>query len=63
MISAEFQTSLNNTYLRIKNSLRKKPRDYTWRKTQLEALKALLVENEEASPRSRELFYLKSNLP
>lgn len=48
MISPEFQKSLDSTYNRILSNLKTKPRNLTWRKKQLLALKAMLTENEEA---------------
>ncbi|MBC7712197.1 MAG: aldehyde dehydrogenase family protein [Rhizobacter sp.] len=43
-----FSRSLDETYNRIKTNFATKPRDFIWRKSQLEGLKKLLVENDEA---------------
>ena len=43
-----FQKNLKAVYSRLKNGLLNNPRDYDWRISQLEALKKMLVENDEA---------------
>jgi aldehyde dehydrogenase (NAD+) len=48
MITPEFQKDLDAKYTRLKNGLKKNPRDFAWRKSQLLALRAMLVENEAA---------------
>jgi aldehyde dehydrogenase (NAD+) len=45
---AEFGKALDAQYERIKTGVLTKPRDLAWRKNQLQALKSLLTENEEA---------------
>jgi aldehyde dehydrogenase (NAD+) len=48
MSTADFSASLDQKYNRMLTSMNAKPRDLVWRKTQLTALKNMLIENEEA---------------
>jgi aldehyde dehydrogenase (NAD+) len=48
MSIADFSTTLNQTYEKMIQNLKTKPRDQAWRKAQLNALRTMLTENEEA---------------